>query len=53
MVKAGSRVPQGSVLDTFLFVVYVNDLTDYPTIDHLLYADNVKLMAPRKQVVVL
>ncbi len=53
VVKAGSRVPQVSVLDTFLFVIYVNDLTDDPTIDHLLYAVNVKLMAPREQVAVL
>ncbi len=37
--------------DPILFVIYVTDLTDNLTIDHLLYADDVinKLIAPRKQ----
>ncbi len=29
--------------------MYVNDLTDKLTIDHLLYADDVKLIVPSKQ----
>ncbi len=31
------------------FVIYVNDLTDNLTFEHLLYADDVKFIAPRKQ----
>ncbi len=40
---------RGSVLGHILFVIYVNDLTDNLTIDHLLYADYVKLIIPWKQ----
>ncbi len=29
--------------------MYVNDLTDKLTIDHLLYADDIKLIVPWKQ----
>ncbi len=47
MAEAANGVPKGSVLGPILFLIYVNDLTDYLTIDHL-YADNVKLIAPRK-----
>ncbi len=46
MAEAASGIPQGSVLGPTLFVIYVNDLTDNLTIDHLLYPDDVKLIAP-------
>ncbi len=46
MAEAVSGVPQGSVLGPILFVIYVNDLSDNLTVDHLLYADDVKLIAP-------
>ncbi len=49
VAEAASGVPQGSVLGPTLFVIYVNDLTNNLTINHLLYADDVKLIAPRKQ----
>ncbi len=49
VAEAVSGVPQGSVLGPILFVIYVNDLSDNLTIDHLLYADDVILIAPRKQ----
>ncbi len=49
MAEAASGVPQGSVLGPILFVIHVDDLTDNLTIDHLLYADDVKLFALRKQ----
>ncbi len=49
MAEAASGVPQGSVLGPILFVIYVDDLIDNLTIDHLLYADDVKLIASRKQ----
>ncbi len=48
-IPIASGVPQGSALGPILFVIYVNDLSDNLTIDHLLYADDVKLIAPRKQ----
>ncbi len=43
VVEVASDVPQGSVLGHIFFVIYVNDLTDNLRIDHLLYADDVKL----------
>ncbi len=49
VAEAASEVPQGSVLGPILFVIYVNELSDNLTIDHLLYANDVKLIAPRKQ----
>ncbi len=42
MAEAISGVPQGSIL----FVIYVNDLPDHLSADSLLYADDVKLIAP-------
>ncbi len=49
VAQAASGVPQGSVLGPILFVIYVNYLTANLTIGHLLYADDVKLIAPQKQ----
>ncbi len=49
VAEAASGVTQGSVLGPILFVVYVNDLTNNLTIDHLLYVDDVKLITSRKQ----
>ncbi len=49
VAEAVSGVPQGLVLGPILFVIYVNDLTDNLTIDHLAYVDDVKLIASRKQ----
>ncbi len=49
MAEAASGVTEGSVLGPFLFVIYVNDLSDYLTINYLLFSDDVKLIAPRKQ----
>ncbi len=49
VAEAASGVPHGSVLSHTLFVIYVNDFTDNLTKDHLLYANDVKLIAPRKQ----
>ncbi len=45
-IAIANGVPQVSVLVPILFVIYVNDLTDNLTIDHLLYADDVKLIVP-------
>ncbi len=53
MAEAASRVPQGSVLGPILYVIYINDITDNLTIDHVMYANDVKLIAPRKQSDVL
>ncbi len=47
-ILIASGVPQDSVLGSILFVIYINDLTDNLTIDHLLYVDDVKLTAPQK-----
>ncbi len=46
MAEAISGVPQGSVIGPIPFVIYVNDLPDHLSVDSLLYADDVKLIAP-------
>ncbi len=50
VAEAISGVPQGSVLGPILFEIYVNDLSDNLTIDHLPYADDVKLIVPPKTI---
>ncbi len=49
VAEAASGVPHGSALSHTLFVIYDNDLTDNLSKDHLLYANDVELIAPRKQ----
>ncbi len=44
---------QGSVSDLILLAINFNDLADNMTIDHLLYADDVELIATRKKTVAL
>ncbi len=39
-------IPQGSVMGPILIVIYVNDQPDHLSADSLLYADDVKLIAP-------
>ncbi len=39
-------VPQGSAIGPMQFAIYVIDLLDHLSADSLLYADDVKLIAP-------
>ncbi len=47
IVKSG--VPQGSVLGPLLFLIFINDLENELTCNHLFFADDVKLISPRSQ----
>ncbi len=44
-----SGVLQGSVLGTLLFLIFINDLENELTCNHLFFSDDVKLIAPRSQ----
>ncbi len=44
-----SCVPQGSLLGPLLFLNFINDLENELTCNHLFFADDVKLIAPRSQ----
>lgn len=43
---ASSVIPQGSNLWPLLFLLFVNDLSDYISCEYLLYADDFKIFSP-------
>ncbi len=47
IVKGGE--PQGSVLGPLLFLIFINDLASELTCKKLFFADDVKLIGPRRQ----
>ncbi len=49
MAETISGAPQGSVIGLILCFIYVNDLPDHLSAESLLYADDVKLIAPRNR----
>ncbi len=49
MAEAISGVPEGSVIGSVLFVIYVNALPHHLSEDSLLYADHAKLIALRNR----
>ncbi len=49
MAEVISGVRQDSVIGPILFVIYANDLPDRLSADSPLYADEVKLIAPRNR----
>ncbi len=51
MAEAISGVPQCSVIGPILFFTYVNDLPNHLSADSLLYADDVKLIAPETAMI--
>ncbi len=46
VAETASGFPLGSVFVFIPFVIYINDLAYYRTIGHLLYVNDVKLIAP-------
>ncbi len=49
MAETTMGIPQGSVIGSILFVIYINDLPNHLSADSVLDADDVKLIAPRNR----